>query len=207
MPEQNQKRGEQTRLAIIQAAHDLFVQQGYHGTSMRQIAGNAGIALGGLYNHFASKEEVFEAVFLEYHPYREVLPAILAAPAETIEQFANDTIRRMLKAIHGQPEFMNLMFIEVVEFKSTHTQKLFSILMPQINQVLQNVIDMNRDRLRPIPAPMLLRVYFGQFFAYFLTEVILADQAPAEFREGAVDYFVDIFLHGVVRNDNAAEAI
>ena len=56
--------------------------------------------------------------------------------------------------------------------------------MPQINQVLQNVIDMNRDRLRPIPAPMLLRVYFGQFFAYFLTEVILADQAPAEFREG-----------------------
>ena len=74
MAEQIQRRGEQTRQAIIQAAHDLFLQQGYHGTSMRQIARNAEIALGGLYNHFASKEEVFEAVFLEYHPYHEVIP-------------------------------------------------------------------------------------------------------------------------------------
>ena len=49
-------RGERTRAEIIQAAHDLFIQQGYHGTSMRQIAGQAGIALGGLYNHFESKE-------------------------------------------------------------------------------------------------------------------------------------------------------
>jgi AcrR family transcriptional regulator len=206
MSEPSQRRGEQTRQAIIQAAHDLFVQQGYHGTSMRQIAGNAKIALGGLYNHFASKEEVFAAVFLEYHPYREVIPAILTAPADTIEQFAVDAIRRMLKAIHGQPDFLNLMFIEVVEFKSIHTQQLFSILMPQLNQILQNVIDLNGDRLRPIPAPMLLRVYFGQFFAYYLTEIILAAQAPAEFREGAVDYFIDIFLHGVLRENNVAEA-
>lgn len=206
MSEPTQRRGEQTRQAIIQAAHDLFVQQGYHGTSMRQIAGNAKIALGGLYNHFASKAEVFEAVFLGYHPYREVIPAILAAPGETIEQFANDTIRRMLSAIHGQPEFLNLMFIEVVEFKNIHTQQLFINLLPQLTQILANVINLNGDRLRPIPAAMLLRVYFGQFFGYFLTEIILAAQAPEEFREGAVDYFVDIFLHGVLRETNIAEA-
>ena len=206
MSEQSQRRGEQTRSAIIQAAHDLFVQQGYHGTSMRQIARNTKIALGGLYNHFASKAQVFEAVFLEYHPYREVIPAILAAQAETIEQFANDTIRRMLAAIHGQPEFLNLMFIEVVEFKNVHTQQLFITLMPQLTHILQNVLRVNGDRLRPIPAAMLLRVYFGQFFGYFLTEIILAAQAPAEFREGAVDYFVDIFLHGVLRENSRKES-
>jgi AcrR family transcriptional regulator len=206
MSEQSVRRGEQTRQAIIQAAHDLFVQQGYHGTSMRQIAGNAQVALGGLYNHFSSKEEVFQAVFLQYHPYREVLPAVLAAHADTIEQFANDTIRRMLSAIHGQPEFLNLMFIEVVEFKSIHTQQLFTTLMPQLAQILQNVVEVNGDRLRPIPAHMLLRVYFGQFFGFFLTEIILAEQAPPEFREGAVDYFVDIFLHGVLREIHEAEA-
>jgi AcrR family transcriptional regulator len=206
MAEQSLKRGEQTRDAIIQAAHDLFVQQGYHGTSMRQIAGKAHLALGGLYNHFASKDEVFEAVFLEYHPYRQVLPAVLAMPADSIEQFARDTIRRMLDAIHGQPEFMNLMFIEVVEFKSIHTQKLFRILMPQVIQMVQHLMALNSDRLKPIPAPMLLRVYFGQFFGFYLTEIILTDQYPAEFREGAVDYFIDIFLHGVMRENAPAEA-
>ncbi len=63
MGERNVFRGEQTRGEIIRAAHKLFVQQGYHGTSMRQIAKQAGIALGGLYNHFDSKQEVFQAEF------------------------------------------------------------------------------------------------------------------------------------------------
>ena len=64
--EESLSRGEQTRNAILQAAHDLFVQQGYHGTSMRQIAKQAGLALGGLYNHFASKEDVFQAATISF---------------------------------------------------------------------------------------------------------------------------------------------
>ena len=71
---------------IIQVARQLFVQQGYHGTSMRQIARQAGIALGGVYNHFSSKEDVFKAVFLENHPYHQVLPALLEAQGESIEE-------------------------------------------------------------------------------------------------------------------------
>ena len=112
----------------------------------------------------------------------------------------------MLAAIHGQPEFLNLMFIEVVEFKNIHTQKLFVMLMPQLMQILKNVLDMNQERMRPIPAAMLLRVYFGQFFGFFLTEITMSKVAPAEFRDGAVDYFVNIFLHGVLRENNEAEA-
>ena len=46
-------KGERTRTAIIDAAFDLFVRKGYHATSMRQIADEAGLAPGGLYNHFA----------------------------------------------------------------------------------------------------------------------------------------------------------
>jgi AcrR family transcriptional regulator len=205
MSELSAKRGELTRNAIIQSAHDLFVQQGYHATSMRQIARNANIALGGLYNHFSSKEAVFQAVFLEYHPYREMIPALLATHTATIEQFARETIHRMVDTIQSRPEFLNLMFIEVVEFKNSHTRQLFNTLMPQLTQIVQGVVDANQERLRPIPPFMLLRVYFGQFFAYFLTEIILAAPMPAEFSEEALNYFVDIFLHGVMRVDRTAE--
>ena len=89
-------RREHTRTTILQAAHDLFIKQGYHGTSMRQIATTAQIALGGLYNHFASKEKVFEAVFLTFHPYHEVLPLISAAKGTNLEQLVQDAIRRMV---------------------------------------------------------------------------------------------------------------
>jgi AcrR family transcriptional regulator len=72
-------KGGQTRQAIIEAAHALFIEQGYHGTSMRQIARRAGLVVGGLYNHFGSKEEIYSQVLLEYHPYRQIIP-ILQAP-------------------------------------------------------------------------------------------------------------------------------
>ena len=76
-------KGEQTRTTILQSAHDLFIKQGYHGTSMRQIAQGAHIALGGLYNHFSSKEQVFEAVFFSLPPLSRSLPPDRALPRET----------------------------------------------------------------------------------------------------------------------------
>jgi AcrR family transcriptional regulator len=191
-------RGEHTRSAILQAAHDLFIMQGYHGTSMRQIAKHANLALGGLYNHFPSKEQVFEAVFLAFHPYHEVLPLIEAAQGDSLEQLVKDAIRRMVQTVEGRLDFMNLMFIELVEFKSIHTQKLFATLFPQGMQIVQHLVADYPEQIRPIPGPMVVRTFLGLFFGYYLTEIALAPGAPAEFREEAMQQFVDIYLHGIL---------
>ena len=58
------RKGEATQARILDAAYSLFMEQGYHGTSMRQIVERAGVTTGGVYNHFASKEEIWVAVFL-----------------------------------------------------------------------------------------------------------------------------------------------
>jgi len=191
-------RGEQTHIAILQAAHDLFIEQGYHGTSMRQIAQHANLALGGLYNHFSSKEQVFEAVFLTFHPYHEVLPLIAAAQGTNLEELMQDAIRRMVQAVEGRPDFMNLMFIEMVEFKSTHARQLFATLFPQGMQILQHLVGSFPEQIRPIPNPIVVRTFLGLFFGYYLTETALAPAAPLEFRENAMQHFVDIYLHGIL---------
>jgi AcrR family transcriptional regulator len=169
---------------------------------MRQIAKKAVVALGGLYNHFDSKEDVFWAVYLQYHPYREVLPVLLDAEGDDIEEIVRDAIGRMVAALEKRPDFMNLMFIELVEFKSVHAHELFATMLPQMDLIVQRVIQSNRDRLRPIPPLMLLRGFFGVFFAYYLTEAIFAEKAPPEFRQDAMEHLIDIFLHGVLA-DNA----
>jgi AcrR family transcriptional regulator len=192
-------RGEQTRSAILQAAHDLFVEQGYHGTSMRQIASQAGIALGGLYNHFPSKEAVFEAVFFAYHPYHEVLPYIQQAQGATVEAVIRDAAQRMVDAVRGRPDFLNLMFIEVVEFKSIHTQKLINTLFPVGLEIVGRLATIEPGRLRSLPPPMLVRSFLGLFFSYFLTEIVFATADPAEFRQDAMAHFVDIYLHGILK--------
>ena len=191
-------RVENTRQGIIKAAHDLFIQQGYHGTSMRQIAGEAGIALGGLYNHFESKEDVFHAVFLKYHFYHEVLPPLLAAEGETVEEFVRDAAARMFRVLEDRPDFLNLMFIEIVEFKSVHVFELFESLFPQIMLIIERLVQKGDGRLVSIPPFILLRTFLGMIFAYTMSEIVVAGGAPPEFRENAQGYFVDIYLHGIL---------
>jgi AcrR family transcriptional regulator len=58
-------RGLATRNRIKQAALELFVTKGVLGTSVRDIAGLADIAEGGLYRHYASKEDLAWKLFSE----------------------------------------------------------------------------------------------------------------------------------------------
>jgi len=55
-------KGERTARRIMDVAEELFAQYGYEGTSLRQIAAGAGIREPGLYNHFAGKQALYEAV-------------------------------------------------------------------------------------------------------------------------------------------------
>jgi AcrR family transcriptional regulator len=198
MSPETPSRGEQTRSAILQAAHDLFVEQGYHGTSMRQVASRAGLALGGLYNHFPSKEAVFEAVFVAYHPYHQVLPYIQQAQGAKFEDVVHDAAARMVEVARGRPDFLNLMFIEMVEMKSAHVQNMVNSLFPVGLQIVQRLMQIDPEALRPIPPPMLVRSFIGLFFSYFFTEILFATAGPAEFRQDAMRHLVDIYLHGIL---------
>ncbi|WP_052357497.1 TetR/AcrR family transcriptional regulator [Leifsonia aquatica] len=50
------------RQQIVDEAHRVFAVHGYHGGSLREIAGAVGISLGNLQHHFSSKEELLVAV-------------------------------------------------------------------------------------------------------------------------------------------------
>lgn len=50
--------------AILETALQLFVSQGFHGTSTATIAREAGVATGTLFHHFPSKEQLLEQLFL-----------------------------------------------------------------------------------------------------------------------------------------------
>lgn len=194
-------RGVRTRSEIISAAHDLFVRQGYHGTSMRQIAQEAGIAPGSLYNHFKNKEAVFIAVFNVYHPYHEVMPALLSAKSESVEEFIREAIRCLVGVIGERTDFLNLMFIEMVEFNSVHAQELAAKLLPKQLEIAQRIQAIDHDQLRELPALILVRTFFGLFFAYLFSEIVMSHHAPKEFNQETLDYFVSIFLHGILKAD------
>src|SRR3954464_13715543 len=57
------ERREQTRDDLIAAADRAFVEGGFHATSLDQIAAAAGYTKGAVYSNFASKEDLFFAIY------------------------------------------------------------------------------------------------------------------------------------------------
>jgi AcrR family transcriptional regulator len=204
MSEELFTRGDRARGEILQAAHHLFTERGFHGTSMRQIAQQAGIALGGIYNHFSSKEDIFTAVFLERHPYRDVLPLLKAAQGETIDEIVRDAAHRMVGNLEQRKDFLNLMFIEMVEFKGQHIPQIFQLVFPEIMEFAQRFVA-KQSELRPIPLLVVVRAFVGLFFSFLITDILIADQLPPDMRENALDYFVDIYLYGILKQGAPVE--
>jgi len=61
--------GASTRERILEVALDLFTDQGFDGTSMREIAERLHISKPAIYYHFASKEEILMALHMRLHEF------------------------------------------------------------------------------------------------------------------------------------------
>ncbi len=190
-------KGDRTRAALIEAAYELFNSKGYHATSMRDIANVAGLALGGIYNHFQSKEDIFAAMLLERHPFLEILPELEAAQGDTLEAVVRDAARRMIAKLDQQPLFLNLIFIEVVEFKSKHVPLLFELFFPPMLEFVLRLQALGG--LKPnLPPPVVLRSFVGLFFSFVITDMLIGRQLPMGPAPDALENFISIYLHGIL---------
>lgn len=199
MPKDKLKKGETTRLAIEEAAMELFLEQGYAATSMRQIADKVGLALGGIYNHFSSKDEIFEAIIIDQHPYRQILPAILAAEGETLEEFFRNAFHIIVSEFGQRPEYMNLMFIELVEFKGRHGSLLLREIAPKVLPVFERIVK-GRKGLRVTNPALLMRAFIGAILSYLITGIVISNSTISKLMPHDVsDQYVDIFLHGILK--------
>ena len=105
--------GQRTRQAILDAALDLFADKGYFGTSLRDVAAAVGVRESALYNYFASKETLFEALIAADHDSRfERLSMLLNDPGED-----------------GRALLERVAFGSLKNFAEPKQQQLFRILM------------------------------------------------------------------------------
>lgn len=91
-----QKRGEQRRRLIIDAAIELFGRQGYRGTGVAAIAQEAGITASAVIHHFGSKEGLLRAVLDEYD----------ARSAARLSQYVGEGVQGLVEALLDNAEHM-----------------------------------------------------------------------------------------------------
>ncbi|MFK4853438.1 TetR/AcrR family transcriptional regulator [Microbacterium sp. ZW T6_19] len=75
-------RAAATRQRILDAAHELFVSQGYRATSLRDIAAAASVSHPGLLGHFASKDDLLAEVVAQFEQDNADVFTVVVAAAE-----------------------------------------------------------------------------------------------------------------------------
>jgi AcrR family transcriptional regulator len=77
--------GASTRDRILDVALDLFTDQGFDGTSMREIAERLHMSKPAIYYHFASKEEILVALHMRLHEFGKTALERLTGQAVTLQ--------------------------------------------------------------------------------------------------------------------------
>jgi len=191
-----------SRKQIVSAAHRLFLEQGFHGTTMRQISKESGMALGSLYTYFPGKDELFQAVFEAYNPYPILLLALENSRGSSVEELVRTAARRMVTALSARPDLVKLVFIDVVEFQGQHLQAAY----PEVGSRLESfALQIKRDpsTVKDYSAESLLRAFFGLFYSFHMTEMLLGKPAETagdpQVQAAALQDMIEIYLRGILK--------
>jgi AcrR family transcriptional regulator len=110
--ERQQRERDRTRDAILTAARDLFVRDGYLNVSIRKIAERIEYSPAALYSYFPSKDDIFFALAEE--GFQRLAAYIQTALEATTDPF--ERLRRGLSAFYEfskvNPEYFALMFVD-----------------------------------------------------------------------------------------------
>ncbi|WP_455584142.1 TetR/AcrR family transcriptional regulator [Bacteroides sp.] len=157
---------------IIEAAKQLFIENGFKETSMSDIATKVGINRPALHYYFRTKDKMFQAVFgniiLSFVP--KVHDIILQKDIPLSERFGK-VIDAYFKIFIENP-CLPMFMIREIHRDTGHLINAISEL--HIEQYFHKIIDslqeeMDCGRLKPVPLPFVFYTFYGLLAAPFLT--------------------------------------
>jgi AcrR family transcriptional regulator len=177
---------------LLDVALYLFTTKGYHGTSMRDIAKEAELAVSGIYNHYGNKETIFEAVMRRYHPFVRIQDLLPKVEGNTIRERLADTVRRLIASFDSKPESYRLVFIEIVEFDGQHLPIMVNELQPKIMAWIQR-LQAAEGQLRVSEPSLLFHWLMTVLFAYSTSLQIMRFSID-------IEQFIALYVDGIIAN-------
>ena len=201
---QREEKSERSRRQVLDTALQLFSQQGYRATSVRDIADKAGVSTGNLYHHFPDKESIFNALLDEFwditdtprFPFRRVLMSTNFP--ENLEQLglaARDSVAEFR-------QYVALIYVDVIEFEGTHIQKFYGDITRKLAEILAQDgahARVNRHLRAGVDAVSALMLATRTFFDYFTIQILFRVPEPfGKNSEQTIKEIADILRNGIV---------
>ena len=184
-----------SRAVILEAAKLLFMQEGFRGISMRQIAEAVGVTKAALYYHFKDKEELFVAIVEEYLvAMSTMIDEVTSSGQDTRTQIA-ELVRRILAQPPEQRSIIRLASQELSnvspENRARFLEMYHSRFIGRITALLET--GMARGDLRTMNPNIATWTLLGMMYPYFHP----APPSQALPTETVVDELLAIYLDGL----------
>lgn len=144
-----QIEGRDTRTRIQSVALELFTEQGYDQTSLREIAERLGVTKAALYYHFKSKEEIVDSLTADQIARVEKMAAWAAEQPRTLEA-RKEFLRRYAESLMQSQHHKVMRFFErnQASMKDRPSGRNFKERMSSIIDLLVDPGDPPAKRLR-----------------------------------------------------------
>ncbi|WP_017306817.1 TetR/AcrR family transcriptional regulator [Spirulina subsalsa] len=201
-PVLEQPTEESTRTRILQAALHLFAQQGYDGTTTRDLAAAAHVAEGTLFRHFTNKKAILVEVATQ--GWVDILTDLLTELSEmgSYKAVAQVMRRRMLR-MNENSDLMRVCFFEA-QFHPDLRDRIQTEVIEKMTDVAEAFFEtaMERGIYRRMNPRVVAQVFLGMFtIAGFSKATIGEPQASPKAMKEMAEGIADIFLNGVLQPD------
>jgi len=182
MPAPSARDAERAKKKIEAAALKTFVHQGYHGTSMRDIARASGYSIGNIYNHYQTKEAIYLGLIEGFEARMAQKRAELVSGLGDV--FDPAELERLAWSIHdvvfSMPDYWRLMYIDVVEFRNRHFAGTFHQFSKKVEAALGERLHSStrRGAWGGVDPALAISAIYLQFFNYFLLQKVFNIKEP-----------------------------
>ncbi len=195
---------------IEAAALWLFTRQGFHGTTVRDIARKAGVSMGNLYTYYKTKNEIF--VSLTRHmgaemaviQQRELLPLMTSMDPASLKKLAQGIGR----VVSQNLDYWRLMYIDVVEFRHKHFIHNYQGMAQKLREHAAQIAKTSGSPFPPeVDAAAAYAEIYLHFITYFLIEKLFrARRHLGMADDDAIDLLICLYTDGAKPKSRAQGA-
>ena len=140
-----ERRSERSRQTILQAALALVIEKGLHKLSLREIARRADYSPAGLYEYFASKDAIVEALVCDASErfFKQLNRVSKTMP---VDEYLVELGMAYIEFAHLNPDHFMLMFthyqalpvVNLADFAPSGDSNAYGLLMDAVQRALDN---------------------------------------------------------------------
>ena len=196
---------EERRTAILEAALRVWAKRGFDGTSLSEVAGEAGLTKGTLYLYFPSKLALLEEAFRRYSLQPEIENGLARLRGKPLPDVVRGLVTLFWRGLEERRELAGVLLRELPNHVAEARHFVEQVMLP-MNRLLADYLEtaLPAERRARIDTLVAARLLPGMVVAFFLSQEILgAKELMPIATERIVGTITELFLHGTLGSEPA----